>query len=178
MCGLSPQPIKTLKKKLRKKVFREDLFYRLNVIPITVPPLRERKQDIEVLVKAFLKECARRHGTEKKRMSAEGVKMLSMYEWPGNVRELKNLIERLAIMVEKEVIEISDIPSPYNPEAVCKADSNGVNLFEIDSLSDAQKAFEKEFIRLKYKQYNEDASLTARQIGVDNKTIDKSLKEP
>ena len=92
--------------------FREDLFYRLNVIPVTVPPLRERKEDIPLLVDVFLKAAAEKSIKAPKNMDPKAMALLVRYEWPGNVRELKNLIERLAIMVQKETIEVKDIPCP------------------------------------------------------------------
>jgi two-component system nitrogen regulation response regulator NtrX len=101
---------KDLEKEIEAGNFREDLFFRLNVIPIKVPPLRERKDDISLLMKTFLEECAEHNRSRPKTIVPEALDRLHDYSWPGNVRELKNLAERLAIMVEKDVIDISDIP--------------------------------------------------------------------
>ncbi len=93
--------------------FREDLYYRLNVIPVTVPPLRERKSDIPLLVNFFLKRLGGRRRQDRRRMktlSEDAVKMLMEYDWPGNIRELENMIERLSVLVEESVIQTDDLP--------------------------------------------------------------------
>jgi two-component system nitrogen regulation response regulator NtrX len=104
---------KDLEQEIKKGNFREDLYYRLNVIPIQVPSLRERKEDIPDLVDAFLKVSANQTTGQKKRVTSEVFDALADYDWPGNVRELKNLIERLSIMVKDELIDLKDIPHPY-----------------------------------------------------------------
>ncbi|MCP3901634.1 MAG: sigma-54-dependent Fis family transcriptional regulator [Desulfobacteraceae bacterium] len=104
---------KDLEQEIKKGNFREDLFYRLNVIPITVPSLKERKEDIPALVDAFLNVSANQTTGQKKIVSDQVMAALVDYDWPGNVRELKNLIERLSIMVQDELIDIKDLPKPY-----------------------------------------------------------------
>ncbi|HBN25955.1 MAG TPA: Fis family transcriptional regulator [Desulfobacteraceae bacterium] len=100
---------KNLEKEIENKNFREDLYYRLNVIPIKVPPLRERQEDIPVLTEYFLEMSAKQNRCGKKTITENGLKELINYSWPGNVRELKNLIERLVIMVDGDVINVSSI---------------------------------------------------------------------
>ena len=100
-----------LKEKIKEGTFREDLFYRLNVIPINVPPLRERKSDIPILVNHFLKELREHYKTSVKRFSDKAMERLMQYHWPGNVRELKNLVERLSVLKQQGIIELDDIPS-------------------------------------------------------------------
>ncbi len=100
-----------LKEKIKEGTFREDLFYRLNVIPINVPPLRERKSDIPILVNHFLKELREHNKTSVKRFSDKAMERLMQYHWPGNVRELKNLVERLSVLKQQGIIELHDIPS-------------------------------------------------------------------
>ncbi len=104
---------KDLEQEIKRGNFREDLYYRLNVIPIKVPALRERKEDIPDLVDVFLKVSANQTIGQKKSVSDKVIDAFVDYEWPGNVRELKNLIERLSIMVSGELIDIKDIPQPY-----------------------------------------------------------------
>jgi len=104
---------KDLESEIEKGNFREDLFYRLNVIPIKVPALRERKEDIPDLVNTFLKLYATQTTGQDKQVSKQVIDIFTSYDWPGNVRELKNLIERLSIMVQSDLIDIQDIPSPY-----------------------------------------------------------------
>jgi len=101
---------KDLKEEIKNSRFREDLYFRLNVIPITVPPLRERIADIPPLVETFLKEFSEQNQTKPKTITPHALDRLMQYSWPGNVRELKNLVERLSIMVEKHSIEETDIP--------------------------------------------------------------------
>lgn len=102
-----------LEKEIEEGNFREDLYYRLNVIPIRVPPLRERIADIPMLVESFLETCSEQNRAKRKTMTQEALDRLGDYAWPGNVRELKNLVERLVIMVDKDVIDGADIPDSY-----------------------------------------------------------------
>lgn len=174
--------------------FREDLFYRLNVIPVAVPPLRERKEDIPQLVNIFLASSASSGGKRNpKQIQPDALQILMEYNWPGNVRELKNLVERLSIMVKSDIITVNDIPDPYNKEFnlhssqnlhisdtqasadVKREDSDRLdraslteykNLLSIKTLEEAKKEFEKEFLRHKVKQAAGSIELAARQTGV------------
>jgi DNA-binding NtrC family response regulator len=101
--------------------FREDLFYRLNVIPIRIPPLRERTSDIPLLTSHFLQEFSRKKKKPLKRLSPGAMELLLRYPWPGNVRELENLMERLVILCEGEVVKVSDLPDRFRPEAPAAA---------------------------------------------------------
>ncbi len=168
---------KNLEKEIESGNFREDLYYRLNVIPIKVLPLRERSQDIPFLVESFLEESAKQTRSTRKQMTPAALDLLRRYVWPGNVRELKNLIERLAIMVEKEIIDAADLPSPYNPDITGDAEVAVEALFESDSLKDAKKNFEKEFIQRKLKQNENNVTQTARQIGVQRSYLHRKLKQ-
>jgi len=102
---------KDLPVSIKKGLFREDLFYRLNVIPIKMPPLRNRKSDIPILADHFQEILARRLGSEKKEFSREALDLLIQYRWPGNVRELENIMERLAVLAEGKVIMPGDLPA-------------------------------------------------------------------
>ena len=106
---------KNLEKEIKAGNFRQDLFFRLNVIPIHVPPLRDRKEDIPMLVNIFLDKLSKQSSQKKKTISDNALQLLADYDWPGNVRELKNLMERLTIMVEQDLIDVVDMPQPYNP---------------------------------------------------------------
>ena len=167
---------KNLEKEIEKGTFREDLYYRLNVIPIEVPTLRNRSEDIPLLVEVFLDECAKQNRSKKKEMTQHSLDLLSDYSWPGNVRELKNLIERLDIMVEKDVIDSSDIPEPFNPGAKEWMEPIEAQLFVSHNLKEAKKAFEKEYIQRKLLQNNNNVSKTAKAIGVDRSYLHKKLK--
>ncbi len=173
--------------------FREDLFYRLNVIPVAVPALRERQEDIPQLVNIFLTSSASSGGKRTpKQLEPEALQLLIEYNWPGNVRELKNLVERLCIMVQGDTITVDDIPMPYNKnislyksknfsnskisgnENISIADLERVktdiectnNLFAIKSLEEAKRAFEKEFLRHKVKDADGDIEVVAKETGV------------
>lgn len=95
--------------------FREDLFYRLNVVPIFVPPLRERRSDIPVLAERFLQEFASTYHRPRKRLAREVMEILMGFDWPGNVRELRNLMERLTVIVSEDLIHADDLPGEYRP---------------------------------------------------------------
>ncbi len=167
---------KDLEKEIEKGTFREDIYYRLNVIPIEVPPLRNRFEDIPQLVKIFFNECAQQNRGKNKEITQEALELLCKYPWPGNVRELKNLVERLAIMVGKEVIDETDIPAPYNPNSRNGRASIEAQLFLSDSLKDAKKTFEREFIKRKLMQNNNNITKTAKSIGLEKSYLNKRLK--
>ncbi|MCX6827273.1 MAG: sigma-54 dependent transcriptional regulator, partial [candidate division Zixibacteria bacterium] len=99
-----------LEEEVKANHFRSDLFYRLNVIPIYIPALRERVEDIPLLVNHFVAKYCRRNGMETKTLSSEAIKTLNTYSWPGNVRELENCLERAVLLSRKETIELSDFP--------------------------------------------------------------------
>ena len=167
---------KDLEKEIEDGNFREDLYYRLNVIPVEVPPLRERSEDIPLLVETFLDECAKQNRSTKKTMTDEAIEILSAYSWPGNVRELKNLIERLAIMVQGDIINASDVPAAYRPGGMEKARSFEEQFFLIDCLKDAKKTFEKAFIQRKLLKYKNNISKAAKAIGVKQSYLSKKIK--
>ncbi|MDZ7833739.1 MAG: sigma-54 dependent transcriptional regulator [Desulfobacterales bacterium] len=156
--------------------FREDLYYRINVIPIEVPPLRERQADIPELAGLFLTQIAENNALALKTLSESALTMLQQYSWPGNVRELKNLLERLVISTTKETIEASDIPPPYNPKSGESKEADPA-LFAFDRLKEAQQAFEQAFIRQKLRQYEFDISKTAKRIGADKSQVQKIARK-
>ena len=167
---------KDLALEIKQGTFREDLYYRLNVVPIEVPTLRERKDDIPLLVDHFLNDCAIQNRTRQKHIDLEALAILSAYAWPGNVRELKNLIERLVILVPGERITVDDIPPSY------KATNMATRSIEHDYLSindfkDAKKSFEEAYIRVKLQENDGNVSQTARRIGVGRSYLHKKLKQ-
>jgi len=168
---------KDLEKEIDRGHFREDLYYRLNVIPIEVPSLRNRREDIPMLVKTFLDETAEQNQRKIKSITTEALKRLQEYSWPGNVRELKNLIERLVIMVNDETIDVSDIPAPYNPGASRKTAIKASDLFCLDDLKGAKNAFEKAYIKQKLIENDHNISQTAKVIGVGRSYLYKRLKD-
>ena len=139
---------KDLEREIENGTFRKDLYYRLNVIPVEVPPLRKRKKDIPELVDIFFSGFALQSNSAKKIMGKEAMNLLMDYDWPGNVRELRNLTERLAITVKGELITPEDIPKPYNIVSKEKLMEAG-HLFRLDNLDDAVENFKKEYLRYK-----------------------------
>ncbi|RLB39757.1 MAG: sigma-54-dependent Fis family transcriptional regulator [Deltaproteobacteria bacterium] len=165
---------KDLEAEIQKGTFREDLYFRLNVIPLRVPPLRERLEDIPQLVEEFVRDFCLTANFEPKRFSDEALSLLMSYDWPGNVRELKNLVERMMIMVPGPIIEGKDIPPPYNRAASSR--DRLPHVFYGDSLKDAKREFEKAFLEAKLKQYNWNISQTAEAIGIERSNLHKKIK--
>ncbi len=167
---------KDLEEEIKKGLFREDLYYRLKVIPIEVPSLRNRGDDIPLLVETFLEEYSHQEHRGGRKMAPEALAILQRYPWPGNVRELKNLIERLTIMVEGDLITVADIPAPYNPECGVLLEHSDSEFFQMASLKDAKKAFEKEFIQQKLKENEKNVTQTAKAIGVERSYLHRKIK--
>jgi two-component system nitrogen regulation response regulator NtrX len=162
---------KNLEREIERGTFREDLYYRLNVIPIHVPPLRERVEDIALLAETFLQEFALQGRKTSKALAPEALACLHRYRWPGNVRELKNLMERLVITVESDTIPADAIPAPYNPTRTEAAETLETRLFAHGTLKEARQAFEEAFIRRKLVDFDNDLGRTARAIGVDMRQL-------
>ncbi len=165
---------KDLETEIGKGNFRDDLYFRLNVIPITVPALRERVEDIPELVSEFLNEISFRTNLELKEFSPKAIDLLKKYHWPGNVRELKNLVERLVIMTPEKVIQDKNIPPPFNraPDVKQAPESS----LMAGSFKDAKIEFEKAFIARKLREFNGNISQTAEAIGIERSNLHKKIK--
>jgi len=175
---------KDLLQEIDKGTFREDLFYRLNVVPIVVPTLRDRREDIPLLVKHFLRVHAEEQGLKLKQVSPEAMEVFMHYEWPGNIRELRNLIERLMIMVPGPVIEAShaSVALQVRPQLSAAQSAGGaqpVNTLltrPYDSLRDARNAFEKEFIARKLREHHWNISRTAEDLKIERSHLHRKIK--
>ncbi|MBS0178899.1 MAG: sigma-54-dependent Fis family transcriptional regulator [Nitrospira sp.] len=175
---------KDLLQEIEKGTFREDLFYRLNVVPIVVPTLRDRREDIPLLVKHFLRVHAEEQGLKIKQVSPEAMDVFMQYEWPGNIRELRNLIERLMIMVPGPVIEAAHAsvalqvrPQPLvAPSAAGAQPANTLLTRPYDSLRDARNAFEKEFIARKLREHHWNISRTAEDLKIERSHLHRKIK--
>lgn len=167
---------KDLTREIKNGRFREDLYYRINVIPIDVPPLRQRPEDIALLVETFLKEFADQNHSKPKQVAPAVLDLLRNASWPGNVRELKNLIERLSIMATQEVIQVSDLPPSYNPDVMAACGDHQDPVFSMGHLTDARKAFEKAFIMRKMAMHDQDPVKTAEAIGISTETLKKMIE--
>ena len=167
---------KNLRQEIDKGHFREDLYHRLNVVPIEVPCLRERKEDIPLLVELFLRECAQQNGEPRKTMTADALELLKHYHWPGNVRELKNLVEHLVILAPNAAITPEDIPAGYQTGMLGDA-AQSEKYLAIDNYKDAKKAFERFYIQSKLADNKGNITRTAMQIGVGRSYLHKKLKQ-
>jgi len=165
---------KDLETEIAKGTFRDDLYFRLNVIPIRVPPLRERAADIPGLTNEFISEFSLATSIETKDITDEAIELLQRYDWPGNVRELRNLIERLMIMVPGKTIHGKDIPMPYNRSPEIKVPIG--SMVATHSLKEAKIQFEKAFIQAKLQQFNGNISQTAEAIGIERSNLHKKIR--
>ncbi|HYR84126.1 MAG TPA: sigma-54 dependent transcriptional regulator [Terriglobia bacterium] len=156
---------KNLQNEIASGRFREDLFYRLNVIPFFVPPLRERREDIPVLARYFMRVFSAEHGRPAKDFGSDALDMLVDYSWPGNVRELRNEIERLVIMVPDAVIQAPDLSLP-----------NGHATSRASTLHEARAQYEREFILSKLKENNWNITQTARLLGLERSYLYRKMK--
>jgi two-component system nitrogen regulation response regulator NtrX len=168
---------KDIRKLITKGKFREDLFFKLNVIPMTIPPLRERKEDIPLLIEYFLKyfsiEFSIEYGKKKKSMSKKAMTAFLNYSWPSNVSELINVIERFVIMVQDEEIKASHLSllvEPRESEYAPDFDKNR-------PLKQAAKEFEKEYIHKALIRHNWDLSETASDLKVDKDRLNEKIKK-
>ncbi|MCG8463093.1 MAG: sigma-54 dependent transcriptional regulator [Holophagales bacterium] len=165
---------KELDGEIRDGRFREDLYFRLAVIPIRVPALRERREDVPLLVQHFLALLARRQGRRPKRMSQEALERLRAYTWPGNVRELRNLVERLLIMVPDDEIHARVLPADLSADAVDPT----LDLLEQSHLSlrEARAAFEKLLIERRLEEAAGNVSRTAEGLELERSHLYRKLR--
>ena len=168
---------KVLEDEIRMGSFSEDLFYRLNVVPFHIPPLRERKDDIPLLVEHFLDIFCRREGRELKVMAPDAVEMMKNYDWPGNVRELKNIVERLVIMTPERTITDKHIPEYIGGVKDRETGLPRLDTFlDINSLREAREEFEKEFILQKLEENDWNISKTAESIELERSNLQRKIK--
>ena len=173
---------KNLLKEIEKGTFRDDLYYRLNVVPIVVPPLRERREDIPLLIRHFMKVHAEEQGLRVKEVSPEAMAMFQQYDWPGNIRELRNLIERLMIMVPGTLIDQAQTGlSSQARQGVSTSQSstpsvNPLYTQSYDSLRDARNAFEKDYIGRKLREHHWNISRTAEELKIERSHLHRKIK--
>jgi len=167
-----------LQKKIEQNEFREDLYFRLSVIPILVPPLRERREDIPLLIKHFLTACDQESG-RKIEIAEEAVKALTEYDWPGNIRQLENLIRRVAILSENGVITAADLPQEvfgFQKTEPIDALSENTNETEVFiPLKEYLKNVETTYIRNVLKSCNDDKERAAEILEVSLATLYRKL---
>jgi two-component system nitrogen regulation response regulator NtrX len=163
---------KDLEQEIARGDFREDLFYRLNVVPFGVPPLRERAEDIPLLAAHFLSEFARQYGRKSKEISPEAMDALCAYNWPGNVRELKNLVERMVIMSPVQRIDRKHLPALlFRSDGRRKGGAP-----ELTTLQQARAAYERDFIARKLEENQGNVSRTAQELGLERSHLYRKMK--
>jgi two-component system, NtrC family, nitrogen regulation response regulator NtrX len=166
---------KDLAEEIEKGTFREDLYYRLNVLPIAVPTLKERREDIPQLAQHFIRMHSEEQGIKVKELSRSAVEVLQRHDWPGNIRELRNLIERLLIMVPNSVIEGSDVEMFLQGRATSQVPGVTVGT-HFASLRDARNAFEREVISQKLRENNWNVSKTADDLKIERSHLHRKIK--
>ncbi len=164
---------KTLLEEAARMKFREDLYYRLNVVPIRIPSLRERKSDIKMLAEYFLGVVAAELGRSPKKLSAGALDALMDYSWPGNVRELRNLIERLCILTPSETIGRDDLPAL----ALVREEDARKDPFGLKTYQEFKDFMEKEYLVKKLRENGGNVSRTARQLDMQRSNLYKKLEK-
>jgi two-component system, NtrC family, nitrogen regulation response regulator NtrX len=161
---------KILEQEIARGAFRQDLFYRLNVIPFLVPPLRDRKEDIPVLARFFLNEFSAEYGKKTRELSDGALEILLRFPWPGNVRELKNLVERLVIVCPQSRIEPHHLP-PELFRGVAESPQQPYS-----TLHEARSAYEREFILRKLQEHRWNMTQTASALGLERSHLYRKMK--
>ncbi|MFQ5578998.1 MAG: sigma-54-dependent transcriptional regulator [Nitrospiria bacterium] len=168
---------KVLSKEIRKDTFREDLYYRLNVIPLHVPPLRDRAEDIPLLVTHFMKELSQEQGLKPKKVDEEAYDLMNKYAWPGNVRELRNITERLMIMVPSQVIAPKDLPAFLQGGEFMEGQSRAMeSISGVSSLKEARSLFEKKHILEKLDENDWNVIKTAETLQIERTYLYRKMK--
>lgn len=168
---------RNLEKEIAERRFREDLFYRLNVVPVTIPSLAERRDDIPTLVDHFFARFASDQGVPPPDVSEEAMAALQSYEWPGNVRQLRNVVERMIILTPRDQldrIETDMLPSEILSGRI-SGDSGLPNLMGVP-LREARENFEREYLRVQIKRFSGNISRTASFIGMERSALHRKLK--
>ena len=167
---------KDLEEEIKKGSFREDLFYRLNVIPIKIPPLRERSEDIVELAKHYLDLYCSENGVPLKKFSGSALQGLLKYNWPGNIRELKNIMERLSIMVKGAEIDLADLPSPMGTLSAVPA-SDLDECLRCGDFKEARNLFEKVYLKRRLEESQGNVAKTSEKINVERSHLYRKLKQ-
>jgi two-component system nitrogen regulation response regulator NtrX len=163
---------KDLAQEIRAGKFREDLYFRLNVVPVAIPPLRERSEDVPALVEHFAAIYAERYGARPRRFDAGALDVLAKRSWPGNAREVKNLVERVLIMTEADPVTARDLPADARVSARDLAEQGS----KIATLADFKEFTEREFLIAKLRENNWNVSKTSEAIQTPRSNLYKKLE--
>lgn len=168
---------KDLKKEIQEGRFREDLFFRLNVIPVTIPPLRERKEDITDLMSHLLDQFSEKHHTTPRTLTDEALKLLMEQPWPGNVRELKNFAERLVVMTSGEELGLEEVQRNLQPVETSQTSQSALSDWGNMKLQEARDTFERELLIAKLKENDYNVSRTAEALGIYPSNLHNKIKK-
>ena len=160
---------KRLDEEIEKGTFRSDLFFRLNVIPFEVPPLRERLEDLPMLIDHFNQRFARAHGKKPKRFDPRAIEAMQRYSWPGNVRELRNTVERVMIMHQNHRVGVKDLPAFGDEEPPASS-------YRFPSFKEASDAYHREFIQRKLDEAGGNVSRAAEAMGIDRSHLYRRMR--
>ncbi len=160
---------KRLDEEIEKGTFRSDLFFRLNVIPFEVPPLRERLEDVPLLIDHFNQRFAKAHGKKPKRYDVKAIEAMQRYSWPGNVRELRNTIERVMIMHQPHKVGVKDLPAFGDEEPPASS-------YRFPSFKEASDAYHREFIQRKLDEAGGNVSRAAESMGIDRSHLYRRMR--
>ena len=166
-----------LEREIAEKRFREDLFYRLNVVPVTVPPLSDRREDIPPLADQFFTRYAREQGVSPPDIAPEALAALQAYDWPGNVRQLRNVVERTVILAPRD--RMARIEPDMLPPEITGAggdNSSGIATLMGVPLREARESFEREYLRIQIRRFSGNISKTAGFIGMERSALHRKLK--
>ena len=158
---------KDLSEMVSKGTFREDLFFRLNVVPLAMPPLRDHREDIPLLVDAFLKEMAKEHGKSVRRFDAKAMDALEGYGWPGNIRELRAAVEHAVVLGNGDELTLGDLPSALRAASLPGPKEGELNLASIEAA----------MIRKALAESGENRTLAAKKLGISRRTLHRHLSE-
>ena len=164
---------KDLEKEIELGNFREDLYYRLNVIPFQIPPLRERKEDVPLLVRYFLEDFAQKYGKKVPTITHKALETLENHSWPGNVRELRNIMERLIIMTPRHHLDVFDLPESILRRTVLAVpERNGSG-----SLQEARERFERSLIVQKLAEFKGNVTRTAQALQIERSNLYRKMRQ-
>jgi two-component system nitrogen regulation response regulator NtrX len=167
-----------LEREIEEKRFREDLFYRLNVVPVAIPPLSDRRDDIPALAEHFFTRYANEQGVPAPEIAAEALAALQAYDWPGNVRQLRNVVERTVILAPRErlgTIERDMLPDEITGRTA-NDNGNGISALMGVPLREARESFEREYLRIQIRRFSGNISKTAGFIGMERSALHRKLK--
>ena len=164
---------KNLEQEIELGRFREDLYYRLNVLPFQIPPLRERSEDIAALTSYFLDDFARKNGRKAPALTPKAMEILECYPWPGNVRELRNIMERIVIMTHQPRIDIYDLPESILNRTLLTPSGQE----EASSLQGARERFEREYILQKLMEYKGNVSRAAQALQIERSNLYRKIRQ-